>query len=404
MTLTFISNYINHHQIPLSNCFYEVLGGDYYFIQTQPMARERKDMGWGAEQGEIPYLVCSYEQPELTRQLLFESDVVIFGGCEDEELIQPRLLSGKLTFRYSERIYKEGQWKWVSPRGIRKKYHDHIRFRKAPLYLLCAGAYVASDFHLIHAYPGKMFSFGYFPECKRYQEDDCHSKRRDHEVPVILWAGRFIPYKHPELAVLLMKELKAENLNCELRMVGGGELEGQLKELARREGVEDCIRFLGFMEPGKVREQMELADLFLFTSDYGEGWGAVLNESMNSGCAVVACRAIGAVPDLIRDGKNGFVYRNGDFDTMKKHVKTLLNDREMRLTMGRRAYETIRDTWNPETAAERLLAVMAQIEELRKENENRRGKAPLTGDLQLPWEGPLSPAKVLSPGLWNQKI
>ena len=43
----FISNYINHHQIPFSNALYEQLGDDYHFIQTEPMEEERIAMGWG---------------------------------------------------------------------------------------------------------------------------------------------------------------------------------------------------------------------------------------------------------------------------------------------------------------------------------------------------------------------
>lgn len=55
----------------------------------------------------------------------------------------------------------------------------------------------------------------------------------------------------------------------------------------------------------KVREHMEDADIFLFTSDYNGGRGAVLNESMNSGCMVAASHAIGSVPFLLEDGKRG---------------------------------------------------------------------------------------------------
>ena len=44
MTITFISNYINHHQIPFSNACYELLKEDYHFIQTQPMEEERLPM------------------------------------------------------------------------------------------------------------------------------------------------------------------------------------------------------------------------------------------------------------------------------------------------------------------------------------------------------------------------
>lgn len=45
MTFTFVSNYINHHQIPLCQALYEQLGEDFTFIQTMPMEKERVDMG-----------------------------------------------------------------------------------------------------------------------------------------------------------------------------------------------------------------------------------------------------------------------------------------------------------------------------------------------------------------------
>jgi glycosyltransferase involved in cell wall biosynthesis len=45
--------------------------------------------------------------------------------------------------------------------------------------------------------------------------------------------------------------------------------------------------------------------VFIFTSDRNEGWGAVLNEAMGSGCAVVAADLIGSVPYLIEHKKMG---------------------------------------------------------------------------------------------------
>ena len=46
MKVTFVSNYINHHQIPLSNVLFACLGKDYTFIQGEPMEEERVRMGW----------------------------------------------------------------------------------------------------------------------------------------------------------------------------------------------------------------------------------------------------------------------------------------------------------------------------------------------------------------------
>ena len=45
--ITIVSNYINHHQIPMSNELYKRLGDNFAFIQTQPMEEDRVKMGWG---------------------------------------------------------------------------------------------------------------------------------------------------------------------------------------------------------------------------------------------------------------------------------------------------------------------------------------------------------------------
>ena len=82
MTITFVSNYINHHQIPFSNACYKELGGGYHFIQTEPMEEERIAMGWGKEAGGLPYVKYFYEEEADCRKLLQESDIAIFGWMQ----------------------------------------------------------------------------------------------------------------------------------------------------------------------------------------------------------------------------------------------------------------------------------------------------------------------------------
>ena len=76
---------------------------------------------------------------------------------------------------------------------------------------------------------------------------------------------------------------------------------------------------------------------------------------MNSGCAVVASHAIGSVPYLIEDGKNGLIYKNGDLDDLYNKVKYLLDNAEKSEEIGKNAYETLKTTWNGEVAAERFV-------------------------------------------------
>ena len=108
MKAVFISNYINHHQIPFSNALYEQLGDDYHFIQTEPMEEERIAMGWGLDAATLPYVVWADREEERCRKLIEEADLVFAGWTKRLDLVLPRLSSGKLTFRVSERIYREG--------------------------------------------------------------------------------------------------------------------------------------------------------------------------------------------------------------------------------------------------------------------------------------------------------
>lgn len=407
MKLTFVSNYINHHQIPLSNELYRLLGADYTFIQTEPMEAERLQMGWQDESGKLPYLRLFYEEPEYCEKLIMDSDAVVFGGTDEESYIKPRLAAGKLVFRNSERIYKSGQWKMITPRGLKRKYEDHTRYRKAAVYLLCAGGYVASDFHLVRAYPDKMFKWGYFPETKYLHKETLLEKHKEGAVS-ILWAGRFIDWKHPELPILLAERLKKKGHTFHLSMAGGGEMEEEIRRLIAEKNLEGEVTLCGYRKPSEVREMMEQAQIYLITSDYKEGWGAVLNEAMNSGCAVLASHAIGAAPFLLRHGENGLVFQSGDLDDLERKAERLIKNGTERRRLGDAAYETILRDWNAEKAAGRLVELVRKLlggtegkgaGEVNLCREKPGGETIVQNIEGLAYKaGPLSVAEVISPG------
>jgi len=383
----FVSNYLNHHQIPFCNAMYELLAGSFAFVQTERMEQERIRMGW-KEQTDIPYLKKYYEDPENCRGLIASARVVFFGGCDDESYIEARLQAGKTVIRCSERLYKTGQWKAVSPRGLIKKYHDHTRYRKRPVYLFCAGAYVPSDFQLVRAYPGKMRKWGYFPETKQY---DVSRLMAGKQPGRILWAARFLDWKHPELPVKTADYLKKKGLSFHLDIVGGGEMEEQVVSLVEELKLQDVITLHGYCSPDRIRVMMEQADIYLATSDREEGWGAVVNEAMNSGCAVVGSSMMGAVPYLIRHGENGMVYQDGSEAALYHMTAKLLENRKLCQRLGRNAVRTITREWNAETAAERLLGFCVRHKFLEA------GEIPETIDWEMiPVSGPVSEAPVIS--------
>jgi len=352
--ITFVSNYINHHQIPLAEELFQKLGSDYRFIETEPMEDERVSMGWDSKTSNLPYLLQFYKSEEECKDLIMNSDIVAFGGCDDESYIYDRLKAHKPVIRISERIYKSGQWKAISPRGLIKKYQDHTSHRKDPVILLCAGAYTPSDFNIVKAYPDKMYRWGYFPPTREYDFEKLWETKKK-ETPEILWAGRFIDWKHPEAAISVANRLRKDNISFKLTMIGGGVEEDNIRRIIDNFDLSSYISLEGFKSPLEVREYMERADVFLFTSDYLEGWGAVLNEAMNSGCAVVANAATGATPYLISQGENGFAYENKDLDSLYKNVKQLVTDEQLRREIGKNAYSTITEIWNASKAAEAFI-------------------------------------------------
>lgn len=382
MTFTFVSNYINHHQIPLCDALYRELGEDYTFIQTMPMEQERVDMGWSVDVRQLSYVRCLYEEEYECLKRIAESDVVLFGWTEREDLAADRLASGKLTLRVSERLYREGQWKVISPRGLAAKYREHIKYRRQNVCMLCAGAYTASDFQLIGAYPGKMFKWGYFTKLRTYSEEQFNAMKPQDGVMHIVWAGRFIPLKHPEYAVRLAKTLRDRGYKFCVHMLGNGELEPKIRHDAESLELTECFRFYGYTAPEQVRDVMEKCHIHLFTSNYLEGWGAVINEGMNSGCVEVVNAQVGAAPYLIRHGENGLVYPNDRYESMEELVLKLFDNWDEYKMMGRAAYETIRDTWNAEHAAQELLRFTKRL---------------MQGDIIPAETGPLSTAPAISP-------
>ena len=375
MKIVFLTNCYNHHQAPLAEAFWNKTNGDFCFIETQQMTQERKNMGWG-EKNYPSYVVpydCYKSKKHEIQKIINNADVVIMGSAPDELLLE-RLSHKKLTFRYSERMFKTECPQWQIPLRIVKNYYRFGRHKSE--YLLCSSAYTAGDFERVKTFKGKCYKWGYFPEVKRYDVAELMKKKLSvrsaglkHPQASILWAGRLIGLKHPDASIRVAASLKEKGYSFRMSIVGDGEMKAQLQKMIIDNDLSSCVEMLGSMSPKEVREHMEQADIYLFTSDFNEGWGAVLNEAMNSGCAVVASHAIGSVPFLIRSGENGFVYENGNQKQLEQRVEALLSDQDYRSKLGINAYKTLSETWNADVAAERFIA-LADLLRAKKDVSN----------------------------------
>ena len=376
MTITFVSNFINHHQIGVAEEIYSLTNGNFRFLETIPMPESFKKNGY-PDFSRMPFVVRMWEDSRQEQEgnlLILNSDVVVCGGILSvRKLIRKRANKGLLTLIMGERWLKRGLKNVFSPNIFAEYVAYWIGgWSKKPVYRLCMSAYAANDVYSLYQYKGKCFKWGYFTKVDcRYEIEATNQRESTSESIPLMWCARFLRWKHPELPVRLAARLKAKGYNFVLDMFGSGEELENTKALIEKLGVGDCVILCGNRPNDGILKEMSQHKVFLFTSDRNEGWGAVLNEAMANGCVPVAADAIGSVPFLVEDGENGMIFKSEDIDSLEEKVTALLQNKQLLSQMSEKAKKTMW-LWSPKEAANRLVKLIEAIQD-GKENPFKNG-------------------------------
>jgi glycosyltransferase involved in cell wall biosynthesis len=123
-----------------------------------------------------------------------------------------------------------------------------------------------------------------------------------------------------------------------LTFVGGGSLRDELVAYCRANGLETAVEFTGPIAVDEVRKRMADACVFLQASlttadGWVEGWGVSIAEALATGLPAVVTRS-GGMTDLVIDGLNGFLFEEGDAETMSDRMVLLAENPELRVKMG----------------------------------------------------------------------
>jgi glycosyltransferase involved in cell wall biosynthesis len=108
-----------------------------------------------------------------------------------------------------------------------------------------------------------------------------------------------------------------------LWVVGGGPEAARLEDLCRELGVLERVRFFGHQPD--VQRYLQAADCFVCPSRWGEAAGVVNLEAQASGLPTLGSR-IGGIPELIQDGRTGFLFPLGDFEQLADKIRLLYDD------------------------------------------------------------------------------
>jgi glycosyltransferase involved in cell wall biosynthesis len=157
--------------------------------------------------------------------------------------------------------------------------------------------------------------------------------------PIVLYAAKFQARKRPADLIRAAAELEHGGARFHLAMVGSGEMEDELRALARQLDLKG-ISFPGFVNQSGLPAVYAASDVFVLPSE-NEPWGLAINEAMCAALPIVASDAVGCGADLVREGVNGAVTPVGDVKALAAALAPMLNDPAMRQRMGAASSEII---------------------------------------------------------------
>jgi 1,2-diacylglycerol 3-alpha-glucosyltransferase len=125
----------------------------------------------------------------------------------------------------------------------------------------------------------------------------------------------------------------------QLLITGKGKDRKNLEAIALKNGISDKVIFTGVVPKSELKDLYRVSDIFLTASEV-ELQGLSIMEAMASGLPVVASNSM-AIPELVKDSVNGFLFEPGNSADAGEKILKLINDKALRQKMSRCSLENI---------------------------------------------------------------
>ena len=340
-----------------------ISGSEAYLLQLLPDLRER---GW-----DVRFLMLHEDEPgawefgrELTDRgvplddirLRADVDPIAFGEVVAYlTRTRPRILHThlvhadvygqlagsiarvplRLSTKHGFNEFREGRWFGLADRSVGLLAHVHIAISQGlARYLAETEGFDEEDFEIVH------YGISAHDGVRPYAGAE----------PRLLCIGRLIPIKGHLVLLRALAQARASMPGVTLDLAGRGPLEPALKSYVRELGLEEAVRFLGFVSP--VRHAIEDAAIVVVPS-LGEGFGMVALEAMERARPVIAS-AVGGLPEIVADGETGLVVPSGDAEALAEAIAALAGDLDRAAAMGAAGRERALDEFTPDRSARRI--------------------------------------------------
>jgi len=159
---------------------------------------------------------------------------------------------------------------------------------------------------------------------------------------IILFVGELVKRKGVYDVIKVIPIVKEKIKDCIFVFVGNGNIE-KIKGLCRLKGIESNTFFLGEISGCRKISIFLDSDVFILPS-YAEGMPITILEAMAAGVPVISTK-VGAIPEIIKNGKNGFLIEPGKYNQLAEKIIYLLKNNKLREYIGKNNLEQVRQKY-----------------------------------------------------------
>ena len=342
MKIAFIHNRYIGYRLPFFEKLAKIYGTDFFFDQIDPKTKIRK---------------CAFTYKVLRSIQILNSSIY---DCTLSPMLPFHLLRGRYNLFIGADIGHPGTYiTFVVAKLLRKPFilcnegwyypRTIFRFLRQPLLnimMLYSDAIVVSgtkakEFALhVGADPRKVFIAPDASELvvQKITLSDTNELKERLGIGgkcVVLYLGRLVERKGVAVLIEAFSKIEREFDDAVLVIVGGGEERKMLERLSRNLHVRNAL-FTGYVDEHDKSLYYSIADVFVLPSlaHSGEVWDLVLNEAMSCAKSVISTTAAGASYDLIKNGVNGYIVKEGSVEELSDAMKQLLKNPEKARKMG----------------------------------------------------------------------
>lgn len=221
----------------------------------------------------------------------------------------------------------------------------------------------------------------------------------------VAYAGRLSQHQKRVLILPeIFEKLFLQERNIEITIIGDGSDRIELTKRCESWTSKGLIRFLGALTNEEVLKQFAAHDAIILTSEF-EGMPVAILEAMGQGCVPVVSEIRSGIPELIRDGQNGFIVSPGDTGAFAERILRLYKDRSLLQSLSRNAYTTIRERFELNRMVDEYLRFFSRLIHEAESGEYHRPKGPIVypKSLRITWKDQL-PEPVRLAGRYGKKL